>query len=120
MTQVAREQAAVAIEGGGVELRTAEVGDMTVAFASVPKGTDFAPALRGLPDDSCPCPHWGYMLKGRLRVRTPAGDEAVYEAGSAFYWAPGHAPVALEDSEWIDFSPTESFNEVIAHIQANG
>jgi len=115
MTQVAREQATVAIEGDGVELRTAEVGDMTVAFVMVPKGTDFAPALKGLPDDSCPCPHWGYMLHGRLQVRTADGEE-VYDAGKAFYWAPGHVPVALEDSQWIDFSPTELFDKVIAHI----
>jgi hypothetical protein len=21
-----------------------------------------------LPDDICPCPHWGYMIKGRVRM----------------------------------------------------
>ena len=37
---------------------------------SVPAGTDFGPLLKGLPNDRCPCPHWGYVLKGRLRVDT--------------------------------------------------
>jgi predicted enzyme related to lactoylglutathione lyase len=37
--------------------------------------------------------------------------EEVYEAGQAFYGAPGHAPQALEDSEYVDFSPTKEFNE---------
>ena len=63
------------------------------------------------------CPHWGYLLKGRLKMRTKGGEE-IYEAGQAFYWAPGHAPEALEDCEYIDFSPTKEFNEVIDHVKA--
>jgi hypothetical protein len=39
-----------------------------------------------------------------------------FKAGEAFYWAPGHAPEAVEDSEYVDFSPTEEFTPVIAHI----
>jgi hypothetical protein len=41
----------------------------------------------------------------------------MYTAGQAFYWAPGHVPVALEDCEYVDFSPTEEFNAVIDHIR---
>jgi len=33
-----------------------------------------------------------------------------------FYWAPGHAPEALEDAEYVDFSPTEELQRVIEHI----
>ena len=39
-----------------------------------------------------------------------------YIAGQAFYWAPGHAPEAIEDSEYVDFSPTDEFQHVIDHI----
>ncbi|MEO6058934.1 MAG: hypothetical protein ABIQ05_03030 [Candidatus Limnocylindria bacterium] len=39
------------------------------------------------------------------------------EAGDAFYWGPGHAPEALDDCEYVDFSPTEAFARVIAHIK---
>ena len=38
----------------------------------------------------------------------------------AVYWAPGHIPVALEDCEYVDFSPTDQFSQVISHIQAQG
>ncbi|TPQ20388.1 hypothetical protein [Streptomyces sporangiiformans] len=108
----------VAFEAGGVELRTQEIGgDMSIAFVRFPQGTDMAPALKGLPDDLCQCPHWGYLLKGRLRMRTKDGEQT-YEAGQAFYWAPGHAPEALEDCEYIDFSPTKEFNEVIDYVKA--
>ncbi len=39
-----------------------------------------------------------------------------FAAGEAFYWASGHAPEALEDSEYVDFSPTDEFRQVIDHI----
>ena len=120
MKAISRAEARVAIEGDGVELRMQKLGGgMTTAFVRVPEGADFRPALAGLPDDLCQCPHWGYLLKGRVKMHTPDGDE-VYEAGQAFYWAPGHAPEALEDSEYVDFSPTDEFNHVIDHIKAQG
>lgn len=120
MTATTRKDAPVVIEGDGVELRVQDVGgDLSVAFVRFPEGTDMGPALKGLADDLCPCPHWGYLFKGRLKMRTPHGDD-LYEAGDAFYWPPGHAPVALEDCEYIDFSPTKDFNEVIEHIKGQG
>jgi hypothetical protein len=106
----------VAIETEDAQLRTSEAGEMTVAFMHLHKGADFGPALVGLPDDLCQCPHWGYMLKGRLKMNTTGGEE-IYEAGQAFYWPPGHAPVALEDCEYVEFSPTQEFAKVIRHIR---
>ncbi|MEU3226440.1 hypothetical protein ABZ695_25240 [Streptomyces sp. NPDC006976] len=118
MTATTRKDSPVAIEGDGVELRVQDVGgDMSVAFVKFPEGTDMGPAFRGLAGDLCPCPYWGYLFKGRLKMRTPEGDE-FYEAGGAFHWPPGHAPVALEDCEYVDFSPTEDFNRVLEHIKA--
>ncbi|TGB09636.1 hypothetical protein [Streptomyces sp. MZ04] len=118
MTATTRNDTPVAIEGGGVELRMRDFGgDMAVAFARLPKGTDMRPALTGSPGGMCQCPHWGYLLKGRLKMRTASGDE-IYEAGQAFYWPPGHAPEALEDCEYVDFSPKKELNEVIDQVKA--
>jgi hypothetical protein len=118
MTAITRLEAPVAIEGDGVELRMQEIGgDLTAAFVRLPKGADLRPALKGMPDDLCPCPHWGYMISGRVRMHTGDGPET-YEAGQVFYWGPGHAPEALEDSEYVDFSPTRAFVPVIEHIRA--
>jgi len=117
MTATTRSETPVAIEGGGVELRMKEIGgNMTAAFARFPKGADLAPVCKGMPDDLCQCPHWGYLLKGSLKMRTGHGDE-VYQEGQAFYWPPGHAPEALEDCEYVDFSPTKEFHEVVEHIK---
>ena len=105
----------VVIHDDNVELRMGEVGAMTVSFISLKAGTDLGPALVGLAGDLCPCPHWGYMLEGTLAMRAPDG-ETEYRAGQAFYWAPGHAPVARTDCRYVDFSPTEEFAAVIRHI----
>jgi hypothetical protein len=43
-----------------------------------------------------------------------------FTAGQACYWASGHAPEILEDTEYVDFSPTEAFDAVIRHIVAQG
>jgi hypothetical protein len=118
MKAISRAEAPVVIDGDGVELRMQKLGGgMTTAFVRVAKGVDFRAALVGLPDDLCPCPHWGYLLEGRLRMHTRDGEE-VYEAGQAVYWAPGHAPEVLEDCEYVDFSPTDEFNHVIDFIKA--
>ena len=59
-----------------------------------------APLLRGLPGDSCQCPHWGYLLAGKITV-SYADREETYQAGDAFYMTPGHVPAAEADTEFI-------------------
>lgn len=107
----------VIIKNDNVELRMTEVGEMTASFITLTEGTDLAPALVGLEGDACQCPHWGVMLSGRLLMRVPGGDQT-YEAGQAFYWGPGHAPFALTDVAYVDFSPTKQWQEIIAHLTA--
>jgi hypothetical protein len=115
MRSLVRDDVPVKIADDNVELRMTEVGEMTVSFIRLRKGTDLGPALQGLPGDLCQCPHWGYMLEGRLGMHTPTGDE-YYDAGHAFYWAPGHAPFAVDDCAYVDFSPTADFAPVVKHI----
>jgi hypothetical protein len=119
MPAISRDEATVEISDGGAELRTAPAGALTVGFVRAPKGTDFRPLLQGLPGDLCQCPHWGYMVKGRVRMHTADGADD-YEAGQVFYWPPGHAPEVLEDAEYIDFSPPEEFRPVLDHITGRG
>jgi hypothetical protein len=97
-----------------LEIRLAEVGELTAAFVRAAKGMDAGPSLVGLPGDSCPCPHWGYMIEGAVLLHTADGDKT-YGAGDAFYWAPGHVPVVLEDCSYVDFSPTAEFMKVMEH-----
>ena len=94
----------VAQSGSSFYRRDAEWGDMMVAFVAFPAGTDSAGLFRGLPNDSCQCPHWGYLLKGRMRVRY-ADHEEVVTAGEAYHMAPGHNVLMEEDCAVVEFSP---------------
>ncbi|TDC13534.1 hypothetical protein E1265_27790 [Streptomyces sp. 8K308] len=118
MTTMTRTEAPVVLSNEeGVELRMERIGgDMSVAFIRLPEGTDMSIPLKGMPDDLCQCPHWGFLTKGRVKLHTRQGDET-YEAGQAYYWAPGHAPEALEDTELMEFSPAAAFTEVIDHVK---
>ncbi|MEX2556464.1 MAG: hypothetical protein WEB06_12655 [Actinomycetota bacterium] len=116
MRTIIKEDIPVVIKDDNVELRIDDIGGMTVGFVQLKAGTDLSGATVGLPDDLCPCPHWGRMLKGRLKMKTIDGDK-FFEAGDVFYWGPGHAPIALEDCEYVDFSPTKEFAAVIRHLK---
>ena len=77
---------------------------MRTAYVELPKGTDLGPLLKGLPDDHCPAPHWGYVLKGQLTVSYLKGEDDVLRAGDVFYLPPGHTGVVQEDFAFIELS----------------
>jgi len=94
----------------------AGMGNMTVAYHELPKGTDFTPLLKGLENDSCHCPHWGYMFKGTFRFIYDDGSEEVFEEGDVFYAPAGHTAIVDEDAKFIDFSPAKELDEVFSHV----
>ncbi|MEO5601979.1 MAG: hypothetical protein ABIR06_13750 [Cyclobacteriaceae bacterium] len=59
-------------------------GDMSVAVNSFPAGTDLAPLLIGLKNNSCQVPHWGYLLKGAVRLIYDDGTEVLLKEGDIF------------------------------------
>jgi hypothetical protein len=106
MPKVSRESAQVE-DHGPVEDRHDDIDGYTVSFVSFREDIDATPLLKGLPDDRCQCPHWGYLTKGRVTFRYGDRDE-VFEAGDAFYTPPGHIPVQhAPGSEMVLFSPAE-------------
>lgn len=115
MKAITLQDLPIVIEDGPLQVRLQDEDGLAVGYVRLPAGADLRPATKGLPDDLCPCPHWGYMLKGRVRMHTVDGHQD-FVAGQAFHWAAGHAPEALEDSEYVDFSPTAEFQHVIDHI----
>jgi hypothetical protein len=117
MPKVSKDSAQVE-DHGPVEDRHEELDGYTVNFVSFRQDVDGTPMLKGLPDDRCQCPHWGYVLKGRLTYRF-ADHEEVFEVGDAFYLPPGHVPLAEAGSELIQFSPTEELRLVEAAVMKN-
>jgi quercetin dioxygenase-like cupin family protein len=75
--------------------------------------------MKGLPDDRCQCPHWGYVVSGKLIFRY-ADREEVFEAGDAFYTPPGHVPALHEaGTELVMFSPAEELRKTEAVMMKN-
>jgi hypothetical protein len=93
-----------------------DFGAMTVVYHELPKGTDFTPLLKGLHNDSCHCPHWGYIFEGAFRLIYDDGSEEVFEAGDVFHAPTGHTAIVDEDAKFIDFSPTKELDEVMANV----
>ncbi len=112
MPKVSQNSASQSVDHGPVMDRSEQLDGYTVNFVTFRQDIDATPLLKGLPDDQCQCPHWGYVIKGRLVYRF--GDrEEVFEAGDAFYVPPGHVPVQHEPgTEIVQFSPTEQLREV--------
>ena len=118
MPKVSRESAQVE-DHGPVEDRHDDIDGYTVSFVTFRQDIDATPLLKGAPDDRCQCPHWGYVLKGRLTFRYADRDE-VYQAGEAFYTPPGHVPVKHEPgTEMVMFSPAAELRETEAVMAKN-
>lgn len=101
---------------GSVMRRKSGFGSMDANYHTLVKGTDFTPLLKGLPNDSCHCPHWGYIIKGSMLFIYDDGTEEVFSEGDLYYAPAGHTAMAEEDLELIDFSPTKEHEEVLAHV----
>src|SRR5262245_38308132 len=89
---------------GVIDDRCDELDGYTAGFSTFLGDMDPAPFFRGLPDDRCQCPHWGYVLKGKITFRF-ADREETYEEGDAYYAPPGHTPLMFEGCEVVEFSP---------------
>ncbi len=104
-----------------VSLRHADWGGITVETGEVRETVDPTrshPLFKGLPDDRCQCPHWGYVLKGQRHYEF-ADHEEVYNAGEAYYIPPGHLPVAVGGCEYVEFSPTDQMLETLEVLERN-
>ena len=90
----------------------------TVGFETFREDADATPLFKGLPDDRCQTPHWGYVARGRVTFRFAEGDE-VYEAGDAYYAPPGHIPVIEAGTEIVEFSPTGEYEATMRIVARN-
>jgi hypothetical protein len=119
MPKVSKQSATGGGDFGPVEDRSEELDGYSVNFTSFREDIDATPLMKGLPDDRCQCPHWGYVISGRITFQFPDHDEIV-EAGDAFYLQPGHIPVKHEPgSEAVFFSPADELAKTEAVMQKN-
>jgi hypothetical protein len=118
MPKVSRQSAAHVDDHGIVEDRYEDVEGYRIQFVEFRQEADGTPLLKGLPGDHCNCPHWGYVLKGKMTYRFDDRDE-VFVAGDAFYLQPGHIPIAEAGTEILQFSPSLELEAVSSAMVAN-
>jgi Cupin domain len=119
MPSVSKDSATQGGDFGPVTDRSEQLDGYTVSFTSFHQDIDATPLMKGLPDDRCQCPHWGYVVSGKLTFRFADHDE-VFEAGDAFYTPPGHIPVKHEPgTEAVFFSPAEELAKTEAAMMKN-
>jgi hypothetical protein len=100
-----KNDAPVVVDTPEIEIRQFDLGGYTVTYNTFKTDANPASLFRGLPNDSCQCPHWGTVLTGKLVYRF-ADHEETYTSGAAYYAGPGHVPLSFADTETVEFSPT--------------
>lgn len=119
MPKVSRETASESVTADGLEVKLEHLdGGYSVCFESHSADADLGPLFRGLPDDRCQVPRWGYVVAGRVGFRF-ADHEETYSAGDAYYVPPGHTPIHYAGGEIVEFSPTEGLAATIPVVMKN-
>lgn len=118
MPKVSKATAPHAEDVGIMEGRYGRLGDYTVGFEHFREDADATPLFKGLPDDRCQSPHWGYVISGSVTFHYADRDET-YETGDAYYAPPGHIPVITAGTDIVEFSPTEDYRRTIEVVNAN-
>ena len=118
MPKASKESASQVEDMGVMEGRYEELGGYTVGFESFRENADATPLFKGLPDDHCQSPHWGYVARGRVTFRYADHDET-YETGDAYYAPPGHVPVVEAGTDIVEFSPTAEYRRTMEVVAQN-
>jgi len=119
MPKVSRETASETVAMEGLEVRLEHLeGGYSVCFESHTADADLVDLFRGLPEDRCQLPRWGYVLNGNVTFRFPDREET-YEAGDAYFVPPGHTPVHHAGAEIVEFSPTDVLGDTIGVVMQN-
>ncbi|MBN2525980.1 MAG: cupin domain-containing protein [Deltaproteobacteria bacterium] len=109
------------IPGATVRQQT-EFGDATGygrisgEYFSLSKGVDTIPLFQGSDGDLCQCPHWGFVISGKLTTTDAKGIKESVQKDDLFYWPPGHNVFVEEDANSVMFSPQHKHTHVINHM----
>jgi hypothetical protein len=91
-------------------------GTISGEYFSLSAGVDTTPLFEGLEGNLCQCPHWGFVLRGRITTTDAKGNRETVNTNDLFYWPPGHNVKVDADAEIIMFSPQREHSLVINHM----
>jgi hypothetical protein len=122
--RIAKENVNVMMEIPGAVVRLEpDFGDasgfrtMSGEYFSLAAGVDTTPLFEGLEGNLCQCPHWGFVLRGRITTTNAKGETETVNANDLFYWPPGHNVKVEEDADIIMFSPEREHTLVVNHMK---
>ena len=119
MPSASKERASETVQVEGYEGHFEKFdGGYTVGFETYTADADLAPFFEGLPDGRCQSPHWGYVIKGKVKF-TFGDQEETFEGGDAYYAPPGHTPTLYAGTELVEFSPTKELNQTMEVVTKN-
>ncbi|PRA00995.1 hypothetical protein CQ010_05530 [Arthrobacter sp. MYb211] len=121
--RVARDDVEVRMEIPGAVIRQRKgFGDgsgfesISGEYFTLAAGVDTTALFEGLEGDLCQCPHWGYVLQGRITTTDSLGAQETVAAHDLFYWPSGHNVRVDADAQIVMFSPEQPHSEVIDHM----
>lgn len=121
--KIAKDEVDIQLEIPGAVLRQRKdfgdatgFGKISGEYFSLSAGVDTTPLFKGLEGDLCQCPHWGYVLRGRITTTDSQGVQETVNTNDLFYWPPGHNVKVEENAEIILFSPQHEHTQVINHM----
>ncbi len=121
--RIAKEKVDIKMEIPGAVIRqrtdfgdATGLGKISCEYFSLASGVDTTALFQGLEGNSCQCPHWGFVLRGRLTTTDATGVRETVNANDLFYWPPGHNVKVEADAEIVMFSPQREHCHVIDHM----
>ena len=121
--RVAKEDVEIKLELPGVVVRqhrdfgdVGGYGRISGEYFTLAAGVDTTPLFQGLEGNLCQCPHWGYVLSGRITTTDADGLQETVSANDLLHWPPGHNVHVDDDAEIVMFSPQHEHTEVIDHM----
>lgn len=121
--RVAKEQVAIKMQIPGAVIRqltdfgdASGYGKISGEYFTLDAGVDTTQLFLGLEGNLCQCPHWGFVLSGKITTTDAAGTTETVSADDLFYWPPGHNVRVDADAEIIMFSPQHEHTKVINHM----
>jgi|SRR5688572_26402035 len=121
--RIAKDNVDVKMEIPGAVLRqkvdfgdASGFGKISGEYFSLSAGVDTTPLFVGLEGGVCDCPHWGFVVRGRLTTTNARGEKETVNADDLFYWPPGHNVSVERDADIVMFSPQREHTHVIDHM----
>jgi hypothetical protein len=118
MPKVSKTSATKVTDIGIGQIHEDTVDGYEISFLDLREEVDMAGMLKGLPDDLCSCPHWGYVTAGRVTFTFRDHTEE-FTAGDAFHIPGGHSPAAAAGSAFLLISPADEMAVVNEAIERN-